>query len=285
MPAPQLATVLGAARRLLRGAEPVPPRAVSPVPADPGERALAAGVPARLVPELGSTLDALSGPLRRQVLEPFSGEEVRWGEAPARQVDGTTCGSAVLVCLAASGDPSLALWLATGRSVGEHVPPELRLARHAFPGAPVATGAARFALVQRALRRLTNRSWPRALGTPPWGAALAARHGRTRFEARLLDDADPSASSLVDQAALALAAGVPVPLYVGGDLSGGIAAAVPRHVVLLVGREAGTFRVYEPGSARVLPVHREVLCGGGPGRPVAALGGWWRVSWILLPRQ
>ena len=83
-----------------------------------------------------------------------------------------------------------------------------------------------------------------------------------------------------------LARGVPVPLYVGGDLVRGVSSAVPRHVVLAVPPEPGgqgeAIALYEPGSARVHELSMREL--GARAEPHPALGGWTHVCWALLPR-
>ncbi|MFP3712979.1 hypothetical protein [Puerhibacterium sp. TATVAM-FAB25] len=207
--------------------------------------------------------------------------------APARQVDETTCGSAVLALLAMAGDPALAL----------------RVAR----GAP----ARAFGALQLRAHRATSRGgavpWPQALGTPPWAAARVARCGAVRYTHAVVDVADvPCAAPdpVLDAALAAARAGVPVPLFTGGDLRGGWRAAVPRHVVLLVAvdaapgpdggahgaDEAATARLYEPSSATVHTVPLAALRRPGDAAPheraalTAALGGWPHVAWALLPR-
>jgi len=206
----------------------------------------------------------------------------------ARQADATTCGSAVLTMLTAIGDPSLAVWLVTG-TVGSVRPPELA-------GAPagaltlLATAPAerRFAAVQRVLKRRSTATalfglpWPAALGTPPWGAARVARFPGVTFHHQPVDDTDQvHLRRVLDAVEQALAAGVPVPLYSGGDSSGGWATAVPRHVVLAVGRGPGGLRVFEPGQGRLHTVSRRALATGGTPQP--GLGGWPHLAWLLLP--
>ena len=206
----------------------------------------------------------------------------------ARQTDATTCGSAVLTMLAATGDPSLALWLVTGR-LGPVRPPELA---GAPPGAlallATAPAERRFAAVQRVLKRRSTATalfglpWPAALGTPPWGAARVARFPGVTFHHRPVDDTDQvHLRRVLDAVEQALAAGVPVPLYSGGDSSGGWATAVPRHVVLAVGRGPGGLRVFEPGQGRLHTVSRRALATGGTPQP--GLGGWPHLVWVLLP--
>ncbi|HYQ75451.1 hypothetical protein, partial [Cellulomonas sp.] len=243
-----------------------------------------------------------------------AGRTVRWGTAAARQVDGTTCGAAVLALLAAAGDPRLALWLVSGRLPDGPRPPELdgfdlpEPADPHHPDAPTwfrtpdgrvvhasATGdeaaAARWGLLQAALhRRSTARAvagvlpWPRALGTPPWGAARLARFPGVRYRSVLVDDTRTGeVDDLLARVDAALDRGIPVPLYAGGDLSGGPGAAVPRHVVLAVGRSGEDYRVYEPGAGAVLPLPRAVL--RSPSGPVPALGHWTHLAWALLPTR
>ncbi|WP_147795878.1 hypothetical protein [Cellulomonas sp. Y8] len=260
-------------------------------------------------------LDGLDARRRAQVLAPLdvpAGRTVRWGTAAARQVDGTTCGAAVLALLAAAGDPRLALWLVTGRLPEGSRPPELagldlpEPADPHHPDAPTwfrtpdgrvvhasATGeeaaAARWGLLQAALhRRSTARGllgvlpWPRSLGTPPWGAARLARFPGVRYRSVLVDDTRTAeVDDLLARVDHALDRGIPVPLYSGGDLSGGLGAAVPRHVVLAVGRSGDGYRVYEPGAGAVLPLPRAAL--RSPSGPVPALGHWTHLAWALLP--
>jgi hypothetical protein len=284
----------------------------SEAPADPSGpgasgHAAAPGVSA-------AALDALDARRRRQVLDPFDvplGRPVRWGSAAARQVDGTTCGAAVLGMLAAAGDPALAYWLVTGRAPDGALPPELTGLDLTEPPAPHdpdapewfrtpdgraahvdATGeeaaAARWGLLQATLhRRSTARAlgpfpWPRSLGTPPWGAARLARFPGVAYRSVLVDDTRTAeVDDVLARVDAALDRGVPVPLYSGGDLADGLGAAVPRHVVLAVGRTADGYRVYEPGAGAVLPVPREAL--REPTGPVPGLGHWTHLAWALLP--
>lgn len=184
------------------------------------------------------------------------------GPHGAVQVDGTTCGSAALVVTAAAWDPALAR-------------------RLALPGA--------FDRAQTAVKRASTRHalaglrWPGALGTPPWAAAHVARSGDLRLTHRLVVDSRPAQSGpLLDLAVAWARAGVPVPLYTGGDTRTGIATAVPRHVVVLTSPDGNALEVYEPGSGRLHPIGEAELRTGGVRRP--AYGGWSHVTWVLLPR-
>jgi hypothetical protein len=203
----------------------------------------------------------------------------------AQQVDASTCGSAVLAMVALAGDARLAL----------------RLARAADP-------ASAFAALQHSVKRATNRTaggipaWPGNLGTPPWGAARVARYGPVRFTHRVVSHRRSGGDGAWDAVLESVRAGVPVPLFTGGDLRQGWRTAVPRHVVLLAavtrggaGRREDVARVYEPssGTLHAVPfgVLGEVDANDAPGREtevvraarLAALGGWPHVTWALLP--
>ncbi len=303
-----------ALRAALGRSVPRAPQRLDPGPAGAGRVTEVVGVgSAARVPT--AVLDGLDARRRAQVRAPLDvplGGVVRWGTAIARQVDGTTCGAAVLGLLAAAGDPGLARWLVTGDLPDGPFPPELagldlpEPPHPADPAAPdwfrtpdgraahgAATGehasAARWALLQTAVhRRSTARAvagllpWPRSLGTPPWGAARVARFPGVAYRSVPVDDTRPDeVDDLLARVDAALDRGVPVPLYAGGDTRDGLAAALPRHVVLAVGREEDGYRVYEPGAGAVLPVAREAL--RHPTGPQPALGGWTHLAWALLP--
>ncbi|MEL7975894.1 hypothetical protein AAG589_08500 [Isoptericola sp. F-RaC21] len=264
-----------AAAGAFAGPPPVPP---------PAGRFARPATPDDLLP----ALDALDGSVRAQVLDPL-GRDVPMPAlgrprtltlpaaggvvAPARQADERTCGAAVLAMLALAGDPRRAL----------------ELSRRP-PGA-----AATFAAWQRALHDRATRGpggarlWPAALGTPPWGAAAVARYGRVRYTHRVVGGR--SAARVLVAAAESAAAGVPVPLYTGGDLAHGASTAVPRHVVLLTAVRGGVATIYEPSAARLHAVQLSGLVaagGAGDGEPrlvAPALGGWPHVVWALLPRD
>lgn len=258
------------------------------VPAHLARRAVAAtGRPeaAGALAELWRTLD----PAERVAVGDPVGALGRAG----RQSDPTTCGSAALVMLAAVGDPFLAAWLASGRAPAAGTgPPELAgapsSALQVLAGASVAR---RFAVVQRVLRARTGRRavlgtvpWPGALGTPPWTAARQARHAPYRFRDVVVDDTDMvRTEQVLDRVVAATRAGVPVPLYTGGDSTTGWSTALPRHVVLAVAvtpDEAGLV-VWEPGSGRRAEVPRAALL--APAGPHPALGGWTHLTWAVLP--
>lgn len=203
----------------------------------------------------------------------------------ATQTDPTTCGSASLVMLAATGDPGLAAWLATGW-VGEHRAAELSGAGpRTLALLAERPAAARFGALQKVLHRRSNAGalgpipWPQSLGTPPWGLARVARYPGVRFGHTMVDDTDRL--ELADVLATVsgwVSRGVPVPLYAGGDSDTGLQATVPRHVVLAVGVRPEGLEVFEPSAGRL-----RLLEHAGSG-PRAALGGWSHLVWAVLPR-
>lgn len=247
-------------------------------------RTLAATWSVAAAAEMAQVWESLPPADRRLVHDP-----VRRLARAGRQSDTTTCGSSVLTMLAAAGDPALALWLGTGRTTRTGRPPEL-------VGAPAdrldalrdATPEQRFAPVHRVVKQRTNAGallglpWPSSLGTPPWGAAREARFVGVTFEHQLLDDTDDEHLGVVlDAVTAAVRRGVPVPLYSGGDTGRGVAAAVPRHLVLAVGASDEGLTIWEPGEGRVADVSRADLL--DPPGPLAALGRWDHLTWAVLP--
>lgn len=194
------------------------------------------------------------------------------GDAAPRQQSPTTCGSACLTIARMLVDPDFAAWILTG----------------AGPQVGTVSGtdaAARFAAYERVVHRRTNGlnagggrinlPWPRALGTPPWGAKKelefgAARRG-TRYDIEVLRPHGRSAldghyGRLLDL----VADGEPALLYVGD-------AFLPRHVCLILpDRGDGNLEVYEPSAGVVKELEREEFVGNSLG-----LGGW-NVSWISV---
>lgn len=258
--------------------------AKDPQGAVPWRRALAATGEPRAADALAHAWDDLTAAERAAVLDPVTelGRD-------ARQATERTCGPAVLSMLAAQGDPLLALWLASGRLVTPERPPELagapddvlRRLRHA----PART---RFAALHRVVhRRATVRGlgglpWPEALGTPPWALARSARYLGVLFGHTVVDDTDPQGlDAVLARAGAALDAGVPVPLFTGGDTTRGWTTAVPRHVVLAVAARDGGLDVWEPARGVVVHADAQVLRGG---RAHPAFGGWQHLTWAVLPR-
>lgn len=283
---------------------PAPRRARRPGVGVVRARADAAGLTADETAELVTQVKRLTDREAWQVVEPLRpaprADLLRFGTAAARQVDETSCGAAVLAMLAAHRDPRAALWLVTGEHVGAAAPALYGAALDGTAPAPGPRG--RLAALQAALHvRSTRRAvlgalpWPTALGTPPWGAArvaseLCAPLGVARrpgspghaYRSVMLDDTRPDeVRAVLSRIRRALAHGIPVPLYTGGDASQGLAAAVPRHVILVTGADAGRLRVYEPSTGRQHVLAEDAVPAGGT--PRAAYGGWSHVCWALLP--
>jgi hypothetical protein len=187
------------------------------------------------------------------------------GGAKLDQVDGTTCGSAVLVALAAWADPT-----ETRRLDG----PSGGVAAVGSHGMAVGFGG-RYDARQRQVHKESTKFWPQALGTSPWGmVAWLRRHapGAGPYRVRLVDDRNAAdLTAAVEAANAALAVGRPVPLLVG--------SAIPRHYCLALSATGDAWHVYEPtsGEVRVVPldhVRRSTLAGSL---------GFDRLSAVLLP--
>lgn len=216
------------------------------------------------------------------------------GGALARQTDQTTCGSASLVMLAATGDQVLLDWLETGRlpdgMTREDLPPEVP---------PAALGremdaAERFSAAQQRVKTATSSRglgplpWPRAFGTPPWTAARHARFPGVRYVSQPVDDRGERGEEMVATILNALGAGYPVLLYTGGTLASGAATAAPRHVVLAVPNEERVdaegrpvISIYEPSSGTVVEMPADELRDRESPHP--ALGNWSNVQWLVRP--
>ena len=253
------------------------------------ERAAASWAPVAAVAGLAARWESLPAPARAIVRSPLKAGSVgpvKWGTTHATQVDQTTCGAASMTVMAMVTDPFVALWVATGQTVGDYMPPEVL--RVEVDRLPAHTLAERWNSLQKATHRATTVGavgplpWPKALGTPPWRVDNVARCAGLRLRGFVIDDGSPDdlAAGLA-HASAALRDGIPVPAYVGGDVSLGIDKAVPRHVVLLVGRDGDAVRIYEPGSGAVHSVPIGEL--SPPHDRLPALGNWTRLVWLVLP--
>jgi hypothetical protein len=151
---------------------------------------------------------------------------------PFAQFDHTSCGSMAVVVARATMDPVYALTLTAGDDPDGGVGP------YEF--------ARRLRAEADRVHRATNRYWPTAAGTPPWGVRDYL-HDTTGIRYRWIVT-DPAVPRTVDRALrralAALDRGYPVPLLIGN--------IVPRHYVLLVGHDAGTVLFYEPTAGEVV---------------------------------
>ncbi len=253
------------------------------------ERAAASWAPVAAVAGLAARWESLPAPARAMVRSPLKGASVgpvKWGTTHATQVDKTTCGAASMTVMAMVTDPFVALWVATGQVIGDYMPPEVL--RVEVDRLPAHTVTERWNALQKATHRATTTGavgplpWPTSLGTPPWRVDNVARCAGLRLRGLVIDDGSPGdLAAGIAHASAALRDGIPVPAYVGGDVSLGFDTAVPRHVVLLVGRDADSLRIYEPGSGAVHSVPIAEL--SPPHGRLPALGNWTRLLWLVLP--
>ena len=166
----------------------------------------------------------------------------------------TTCGSASLTVARMLVNPTFARWIRLGldkEARDDDVP-------------DAGTEVQRFAAYEQVVARRTNAlvgaggriqlPWPRAWGTPPWGALGeleygAAVPGRTTTSSGSASSAEP-----LDAAYTSLQRrvreGRPALLYIGN-------AWLPRHVVLVMPATRGQeLDVYEPSVGRVVDLPR-----------------------------
>jgi hypothetical protein len=217
-------------------------------------------LPRRPTSPAGFSTSATATAGRRPLLSDRLGPQHHAG-AVLDQVDGTTCGSAVLVALAAWADPA-----------------ELTRLEAPPTGQPLAGGGfgARYDARQKQVHRETNRFWPQALGTTPWGAARWLRDhvpAAGTYRVRLVDDTSAAdVTAMIEAVRAALAVGRPVPLVVG--------SFVPRHYVLALRADGDDgWRVYEPTSGQVRLLDLATL----RERRLAPVLGFDRLHAVLLP--
>jgi hypothetical protein len=173
--------------------------------------------------------------------------DLGWG-VPVRQIDGTTCGPASILVARMLTDAHYARALTDGDP---------------------AAAETRLAAEQRRIHRAANRLWPRALGTPPWGVA---RELGPPYRWRIVDDTDAGSVDRALRAAVdAVADGYPVPVLIGN--------AVPRHYVLLVGRDDSDLLFYQPGDGTVVGVPEQQFRDGEMG-----VLGFRHVQAVVIPR-
>jgi hypothetical protein len=113
--------------------------------------------------------------------------------------------------------------------------------------------------------------WPRALGTPPWAAARAiSSYTGLRYRTRIARFG--GRAGLLTLVRAALAAGYPVPLYVGSRW-------LPRHVVLAVEPTDSGVMVYNPARGTVGEMTGSDLEAG----KLTTLGRWTTPWFVVLP--
>ncbi|KRE62432.1 hypothetical protein [Nostocoides sp. Soil756] len=197
---------------------------------------------------------------------------LRAGDTGPVQQSPVTCGSACLTVARMLVDPVFASWVRTG----EPHP----------PGSPHGSSPAeRFAAYERVVmgrtngllagRHRLNLPWPRALGTPPWGAKHELEYGASRAGTQYVLDTvrgldEYGLVEAFDRLVDCVADGEPGLLYIGSRL-------LPRHVVLILpGDGDRMLDVYDPGTGRVDHLRRDALVQHRMG-----LSGW-DVPWVAV---
>lgn len=232
---------------------------------------------------------------RPQVVQIRETGQVSFAGIPARQVNGQTCGSASLAYVIAQREPKVASWLeedpnrfnalqlrlhSDTTSVLWNSPRAQRLKARLTAGSAASFGWTQHlpAVPQRGLRVAL---WPRALGTPPWGLAIQAnrRTPKPLWPRKWrVTWAKGNSGNIAVQAVNTVQLN-PVFLYVSDSPARNWLRpdrwAVPRHVVVLVGRTRKQVFLYEPASAQVHAVPIEIFRSGTlDDAHRAAFGGW-----------
>lgn len=183
------------------------------------------------------------------LIDPDGAGWAAYREAPVRQTGDTTCGSMTVLMARAITDPVYALYLTTGDSTDS-------------AAAGVSQFEARLAAEELRIHDATNRFWPQRLGSTPAGVSSELnRHPDalgTRYEPRLATGA--GRNSALQDAVDAVDREQPVPVLIGNG--------VPKHYVLLVGRDGDDLLFYEPAYAAVGRVSRQAFLD----RTLTALG-------------
>ncbi|WP_226345261.1 hypothetical protein [Agilicoccus flavus] len=168
------------------------------------------------------------------------------GDPAPTQQSSVSCGSACLTVARMMIDPALTRWILRGVGPGG-----------ARDDRPV---AARFAEHEQEVLARTNAvvprpgsvqaPWPRALGTPPWGARVelengAALAGTPYATTWLRGLSGERLAARVDRLVGLVDVGAPMLLYVGNG-------TLPRHVTLVfVAADGGPPALYDPAGGRV----------------------------------
>ena len=204
------------------------------------------------------------------------------GDSVPVQQSTTTCGSASLTVARMLANPSFAAWIRSGIR-----PDAAPATMSAGPTTAIDPGteAQRFAAYEQVVAARTNAlfgggwrlqlPWPRALGTPPWGARNELEFGAAdqgaRYSVTTVRPGSVAAlGNAYDDLHTRVRAGHPALLYVGNRW-------LPRHVVLVMPATAGQeLDVYEPSVGRVVDLPRAAFT-----QQRLALGGW-DVPWLVI---
>ena len=250
--------------------------------------ALAGGSDVATLGRFAEHISGIDAEVLALVLDPTSSDvtKQRTTDSPPmpvlHQTTDTTCGSASLIVARMLADPVYALRMLDGydATTGTTV-----------PGGSTPDGIAeRFAKEEQAVQGRTNSAtdrsggwklpWPSAIGTSPWGASEEMNNGAgipgTGYHVSMIDSDSPAdAQRAYDEVARAVDSGRPVPMYTGSDNA-------PRHVVLVVGREAdGDLQIYNPADGTVNRVSESGFVSGG--EELDRTGSWPRAWAVVTP--
>lgn len=207
--------------------------------------------------------------------EPVPFQLGRGATGPVQQ-SRVSCGSASLTVARMLVSPAFARWIVTGAGLGDR-PPDSRSEQGRFAEYE-RTVMNRTNGIRPAAGRTWNVPWPRALGTPPWGARRELEYGAARpgaaYAMRLVRLSSGDALRGAHRDLLRVVGeGLPALLYIGD-------AWLPRHVTLVLpGRGPDGDRrldVYDPATGSVTELD--------PGRFAARtldIAGW-DVPWIAV---
>ena len=201
-----------------------------------------------------------------------SGYRLRSGDTGPIQQSPVTCGSACLTVARMLVNPAFARWITTGEGPRGDAPAG-------------ATEEERFAAYERVVMRRTNRlyaggrrlnvPWPRALGTPPWGARKELEFGASRrgtdYELEVVRQRTRGGLRRAHARLVEVVAdGEPALLYIGSR-------TLPRHVTLVLpGDGDRLLDVYDPASGQVRALDEERFAD----RALEIAG--WDVPWITV---
>ncbi|MEO6144314.1 MAG: hypothetical protein ABIP19_10075 [Dermatophilaceae bacterium] len=198
------------------------------------------------------------------------------GAAGPVQQSRVSCGSAALTVARMLVSPQFARWIVNGAGPRDR-PPDSRSEQD------------RFAEYERTVMHRTNGigpavgwtwnvPWPRALGTPPWGARRELEYGAARpaaaYAIRLVRFGSGDALRAAHRDLLRVVGeGLPALLYIGN-------AWLPRHVTLVLPGSGpdgdGRLDVYDPATGSVTELDRERFAA----RTLEIAG--WDVPWITV---
>jgi hypothetical protein len=186
--------------------------------------------------------------LRRHLslVDPSGPVWVTYRASRVQQTDDTACGSMSILMARAMADPLYTLYLTTGGSTS-----------------PAAASAeqfqARLAAEEQRIHDATNRFWPQRLGSTPSGVSTELNKYAdalgTHYEPRLVTRA--LGSSALRDAVTAADSAQLVPVLIGDW--------IPRHYVLLIGRDKDGLLFYEPIRGRLTWVTEQEFLKGSVG--------------------